>query len=789
MKNEMSICLLCICLALNIALFGQEQVHERIEVINQEILVRVFSGGKPVAGLNAGDFTLFEDGKKTKINYCRELRRSLAGKEVTTTASQTEISRKRLFLFMLWFNEESREWPKAWEYFAAHIYRSGDRIILSDGTRALEILSLEKDKDKLVTFLDEVAGAMKQKRLTKARLVGEMTNKASDFYDNLVAGLIDPKLLLEDFKVHYLGALNEYRLARLKGYPRWLERLAGSLKAVEAEKWVLVFLQNERLPLLSREGRLATRVPGGIKNEFERFMKESERQITLGTDVIGYFRDLQPLFVGANATYHLFLSDAAGETLPGEHFQWQPVFSSWEGTFRQISADSGGRVSNTTKLDEALEKAAASEDIYYVLTYLPAEGKDRKRDLKVEVNRPGMKAVYSRKLTLAEIFPLKIPWLEWQDDLLKISLSDYQRMYGEAGLAGRLRVGVQAESKGTKPLAFEKEILPIEAAVTVEMALNFPAPGHYRIKVDVEDLLSNNRVRAEKEIEILPVPPPVDKPAEAIIEAAAPSAELAALLNLAAGYCRKLKEAAFRFYCLEQVEEKVLDRDPLVRHVMPVERRWEYDYQITGANGEIREKRRLVREGTRKVDKENASLETRFSSRYSVFMPVTLLAAENRGKYRYLPAGHKKLQNRDCLMVEVQPRDPNVGEIAQGKIWIDEADGSVLKIAMSPRGVVGIQALEEAARKMSAELVMEVIHWYLVDHDGLRFPSQTEFIEQYRFDKSLANRSQIDVRGHHPSTTVLETRVRLVEFYRLNQLYEDYRFFAVESREEIKNLE
>jgi len=90
---------------------------------------------------------------------------------------------------------------------------------------------------------------------------------------------------------------------------------------------------------------------------------------------------------------------------------------------------------------------------------------------------------------------------------------------------------------------------------------------------------------------------------------------------------------------------------------------------------------------------------------------------------------------------------------------------------------------------MSAELVMEVIHWYLVDHDGLRFPSQTEFIEQYRFDKVLADRSQIDVRGYHPSTTVLETRVRLVEFYRLNQLYEDYRFFAVESREEIKNLE
>ncbi len=393
-------------------MFGQEQIYERVEVVNQEILVRVFSGREPVSGLESADFTLFEDGHKVKINYCRELKRSLAGKEVPATSAQTDANRQRLFLFMLWFNEESKEWSRAWDYFVTHIYRSGDRIILSDGSRALEILSLEKDKEKLTTFFVEVGDAMKQKKFHKARLVSEMENKAGDFYDNLVAGLIDPKLLLEGFKVHYLGALNEYRLARLKGYPRWLERLAGSLKAVEAEKWVLIFMQNERLPLLSRDGRLATRVPGGIKNEFERFMKESERQITLGSDVIGYFRDLQPLFLGANATYHLFLSDAAGETLPGEHYQWQPVFSSWEGTFRQISADTGGRVSNTTKLDTALEKAAANEDIYYVLTYLPAEGKDRKRDLKVEVNRPGMKAVYSRKLTLAEIFPLKISGLD-----------------------------------------------------------------------------------------------------------------------------------------------------------------------------------------------------------------------------------------------------------------------------------------------------------------------------------------------------------------------------------------
>jgi len=789
----------------NIGMFGQEQVHERIEVINQEILVRVFSGGKPVAGLNAGDFTLFEDGKKIKINYCRQLRRSLAAKEVPETAPQTTASRKRLFLFMLWFNEESREWPGAWDYFLTHIYRSGDRVILSDGERALEVSSPEKELGKVAVFFEGVTAGLKRKKLDKVRLVNELEKSAADFHDGLVSslgGLIKEvdmeKLLLADFKARYLGALNEYRLARLKGYPRWLERLAAALKAVEVEKWVLVFLQNERLPLLSRDGRLFREAPMKQEtiSELKRFMEETERQIQLGADVISYFRDLQPLFIGANATYHLFLSDAAGETLPGDHLQWKSVFSSWEGAFRQISADTGGRVSDTTKLGDALEKAAASEDIYYVLTYLPAEGKDRKRDLRVEVNKPGMKAVYSRKLTLGEIFPLKISGLEWQDNVLKISLSDYQRLYAESGLAGRLRVGVQAETKGIKALAFEKEILPMEAAVTVEMALNFPAPGRYLLKIDLEDLLSGNRARAEKEIEILP--PPVDKPKETIAVETAPSAELAALLELAAGYCRRLKEGAFRFYCLEKVEEKALERNPQHQRVEEVERRWSYDYQIVGAGGEIKEQRRLLKNAGLKVGAESVALETRFSSRYSVFMPVTLLAHENRVNYRYKLVERVKLKKRRCAVVEVLPRHPESGEIAQGKVWIDETDGSVLKIEMSPRGVAGIQALQEAARKMSARLELAVTHWYLVKHEGLRFPSATEFIEAYEFDKSVGSKemylgfTDISHGGEpqsHISLPYLETRLRKVEFYRLRQVYEKYRFFQVESREEIKNLE
>ncbi|MCJ7524618.1 MAG: hypothetical protein MUP71_05260 [Candidatus Aminicenantes bacterium] len=789
--------LLAALLALFALLAGQVHVHERVEVIYQEILVRVFDGGKPVPGLRNEDFVLHEEGRPVKVAYCRELRRSLARPEVDAGITAAK-PKPRLFLFMFWLNEESREWPKAWDYFAREIYRPGDRIVLSDASRAVEVRSLEGEKEKVDAFFVDLAEDLEQKQLSKNRLVSDLQRSASEFYDDLVAynGMKAPPPedpLLERFKASYLGALNEYRLERLKGDPAWLERLAAALKAVEAEKWALLFLQNERLPLLHRDSRLLRDAPMSQDTitKLKRFMDETERQVKLGSDVTSYLRDLRPLFVGANTTYHVFLSDAAGEMRSNEDLQWQPVFSSWEGAFRQISADTGGRVSNTTRLGEALRQAAEKEDIYYVLTFEPGPGEDRRRRLQIEMKRPGLKAVFSRKLELGEVFPLKIQALEWREGKLTVSLADYQRTYGDAGLKGRLRVGVRAHVRGGDPLAVEKEILAGEPAVDVEMALHFPEPGSYQVHVEVQDLLTGNRATAEKEIAVLP--PPVSAPVpEPEVDAPPLPEELEPVMARAADYCRRLKEAAFRFYCLEKVEERVLERNPLTKRTEPVERRWEYDYQIIGAGGTISEHRRLVREGTRKMDKANATLETRFSSHYSVFMPVTLLAMENRESYAYRLAGRDRIGRSRCVVVEVTPlRAGGVG-IAQGRAWIDERDGSVLKIEMNPRGVVGAEELEKAAKASQARMLLEVTHQYFVVRGGLRFPSMTMFREAYVLEKVVTEKSHEmvggDLNGSGMIITLpqLEGRRREIEFYRLRQDYGKYRFFEVDSSVEIK---
>jgi hypothetical protein len=489
-------------------LLGQEQVYEHVEVINQEILVRVFSGGEPVSGLKLEDFTLYENGQRIPINYSRELRRSMAGVEAAATSEPAAASRERLFLFMLWLNEESQDWSKAWDYFLTKIYRAGDHIILSDGEQVLAVSAPEKDGEKLAEFFKKTSAGWKRKKMEKARLIRELENSVAAFRDDLVISTGKDSTfesqLFADFKRRYRGALDEYLLPLRRGYPRWLQRLAESLKVVDAEKWVLVFLQNERMPLISREGRLfrETSMPQEIFSALKQLMEETERQLQLSTDVIGYFRDLQPLFTGSDATYHLFLCDAADETLATEHMQWKPVFSSWDETFRQISASTGGRVNDTTRLEEALKKTATLEDIYYVLTYLPAEGKEKARSMRIEVDRPGTTVTYSRKLTVGELFPLKIQELKWQDGKLRVSISDFQRLYGQAGFRGRLRVAIRAQGRGKKNLGGEIEFTPRDAAVTVELALHFPVPGRWKLAVEVKDMFSGNRTSTENAFEI-----------------------------------------------------------------------------------------------------------------------------------------------------------------------------------------------------------------------------------------------------------------------------------------------
>ncbi|MDD8013294.1 MAG: hypothetical protein PHX05_07445 [Acidobacteriota bacterium] len=206
------------------------------------------------------------------------------------------------------------------------------------------------------------------------------------------------------------------------------------------------------------------------------------------------------------------------------------------------------------------------------------------------------------------------------------------------------------------------------------------------------------------------------------------SADIHAILKNSAEYCRRLGAATFRFICQETVKETVRDQKG-----KKTSKSYLYDYQITGEKGKALETRTLMKVDGRSVPRrKNARLETGFYSHVSVYAPVLLLGQENQGGYHYRVVKSDRLGGRKAWVLEVEPLAEH-GVILHGRVWVDQRDFSVLCIEVNPAAMGGHEKQQENARKMGAELQMSDTHWYGFSRNGLRFPSRTEFREEYRF--------------------------------------------------------
>jgi len=796
-RSILSILAVIVCVPL---LSGQDDVVERVEVLNREVLVRVFHGGEPVSGLSRQDFSLTENGKPVRVTSFREVRRALSPR-MQSHGVITDNRHGRLFLFLLWWNEESRDWDKAWDYFLNNIFRPGDRVLLSGGGRVLQLRDPRKEVDQYETFLREANKQLALKKLRKQALANQLLSCTRDFHNALLenaekkAAFKTPEqALLNEFKNRYRGILDDYRLTRLRAQPETMRQLAVSLRALEVEKWALLFMQNERLPMLHRKSRLFTDAPMGQATiaSLRSFVDDCDRKMRLASDMAVHAMDLRSLFIGAGATFHLFLSDPREETNDSDQLRWLPVFSSWESAFRDISRDTGGDVQDTLKLATAMESAATRPDIYYVLTFRPSSPDVSRGDLKIGMIREELEAVYARKLTARDIRPLRISDPVFDNGTLRFDLFDYLRETVDAASpAGDIHILVRAERAGGEPLEFEKILRPESDSAQVSLGVRFPSPGDYILSVAARDRLSGNSARGHTRVSIAPPPEP-----EEVSNEVPADPRLQAIMDRAAVYSSRLQRAVFRFTCTEWVEETILERNPLSRRVEKSQNQWRYDYQVVG-EGSITEQRRMLWQGRKRVNIENARLSTRFAARYSAFMPVTLMGKQNRHAYHYRLLEACRITGRSCAVIEVTPRKKGFGPLAQGKVYVDLEDGSIIKIEMFPQGVKGSRELAAEAEKISAKLDLSVTHWYLEQRRGLRFPSKTVFSESYVFDKQIGTRRlEIPYKSetHSGRATIInvpyiEARRRRVEFYRLSQEYKDYRYFEVSSSVEVENTD
>ncbi len=785
---------------------GQEKISESVEVVNVEIVARVFANGRSLGGLKKEDFVLYENGVKTDINGFREVRQRMKAIPPPQPESESEapaLRPGRLFILYFWLFEPQVQWAEALDHFFSQVWRPGDRVILAYGDEKFDFQDSPGRDAAMSSFTKRFNEHLIGQRHRRERMIAELELTGQDFTDRLkqvqlkeaASGHLAACFM--DLRARYLSYLTEFRWQYLNANEAKLASFVESLRGIDAEKWVLVFSQREAPPMYRPDGKLAeTAGKFGLAGEMGELFTEAERRFRTPRDLPSYIARFRSGVISARATFHLLLLDSKEKNnLNSEYVTRLEGTSNWEALCRDMSRDSGGTVVDSGDLRQAMEQVAEKEDIHYVMTFAPAEGGDAGRRLKLEVNQPGMRVVFADRIKVRETFPLSIGAVRFREPVLELDLAGYQLLYANERLAGRVALEILARGPGDGVMEWNRELDLTGERVTVSLRLGLPAPGRYNLNVGLTDLNSGRRARAEEEIEVS-AGAPATVAATARGRAPAHSASGLRLLDAlekAGHYCEKLKRSAFRFVCDEQVQEALLVRDPMRRGLDRQINRWVYDYQIVGREQTLHEKRTLLRENARTTREEDAAPKTRVVSLYGFFMPVTFLARENRDKFDYRLSGDEKIGKRRCLVVEATPRqgDPDV----QGatRLWIDRWDGSVLKIELATPAIRGIEALRDTARRMGARLEVRDLHWYGVEKGGVRFPSATLFRELYKFDKSPAFRDTYRwtregdvyrVPGSRPP--VITREYHELELSRIDIEYKNYRFFEVSTELEIR---
>jgi hypothetical protein len=228
------------------------------------------------------------------------------------------------------------------------------------------------------------------------------------------------------------------------------------------------------------------------------------------------------------------------------------------------------------------------------------------------------------------------------------------------------------------------------------------------------------------------------------------------LLLKASDYCARLSQASLDFVCLEDISEKI--QDTSLHGTEEHKHKYFYDYQFVKKHGQGVEKRRLLeRDGINEKGNDEHLVTVSFFYRNVLFGAVDLLAQSFQHLYRYDLKGRELLDGEGVCVIDAVPVPGVPEDINQGRIWIRENDGRVLKILWNVRSMERHSEIQKTAKYYRGKPEIIAITEFGFEKNGIRFPSRFLIEEAY-----------ISKKGKKFIKSVTEV------------VYRDYKFFTVE---------
>ena len=193
-------------------------------------------------------------------------------------------------------------------------------------------------------------------------------------------------------------------------------------------------------------------------------------------------------------------------------------------------------------------------------------------------------------------------------------------------------------------------------------------------------------------------------------------------------------------------------------------------------------------ESYREIELEELALPNYLKQAYSW---AFIFEEARQARYRFEILGEENVHGRDAFVLGFDPIPPYVRRVNDwfGKVWIDKESSQILRVearssdSLTEEPPGDEQGSEEAADEGMTYSVTSVTTEFAIEKNGMRFPSHAML---------TASVSRRFGEGAHVVAALTgdvgeyETEVRTV--FRVDQTYDDYRFFNVRSETEIRDF-
>jgi hypothetical protein len=504
---------------------SHKKIIEEIDVTHVEVPVRVFSGGKPVPGLKKSDFQLLVNGKETEIRGFYQSRKKI---------HPAAAAEPRLFVLMFNICDYQLEIEGVLDRFFHLVLRPHDRLILVTNHFFIDdtiILNPQEEKEKLEKILQLEKGRTEQE-LKKLEL--ELKSMVRTYKYRVTQHEEFKEVDTQDFINNYMHLVRQFRSLYLDLSTEKYIRLARYLNAQTVERWVLTFYQIGWFYKPKFGSGLFKSILGVDENSpdlfrsleslrtYDRIQEIFEADDSLPQD------DLFKLFAGTGAAFHTLPLEHIG-TMPNEFAQdmnYVPVVSDTYKLLKKLSLKTGGLVSPANEIDAFYQRLLSSEDLHYVLTYVP-EKKEKQQKIKVIVKNRDCQVYYDNQKRggyyrrILEKIRISIPQIKihqvaYENQVLSFIVSNFKISTSSSDDARtasemiKLPVRIQVFNQNSQSLFDGVQMFELNGAdmqgkeAKVRLQVDFPrlAPGDYNVFIWVGDLLTGKRDLAIKSITI-----------------------------------------------------------------------------------------------------------------------------------------------------------------------------------------------------------------------------------------------------------------------------------------------